>query len=302
MASKKITIFLVPDGTNKIKKIRISKFFFSAFIILFIFSAAAAAWLIHDRESMKIQVARLHQLERENEIHRRQTLHLAERINRITKKVGELNQFDHKLRVMVNLDTEEDSSEFKGVGGSSPIFLDSGDGMTKSHEKLVREMHLSLDDLDQEVALDEKDKNELYRFLKGQKVLLACTPSIWPTKGWMSSRFGYRISPFTGEKEFHRGVDIATRLGAPITAPADGVVESVAWDHGYGRILTIRHGYGLVTKYAHLKKALVEKGQYVKRGETIALVGNSGRSTGSHLHYEVHLDRVAVNPLHYILN
>ncbi|RLC27301.1 MAG: peptidase M24, partial [Deltaproteobacteria bacterium] len=76
----------------------------------------------------------------------------------------------------------------------------------------------------------------------------------------------------------------------------------ISRDPGYGRILTIRHGYGVVTRYAHLKKILVKKGQYVKRGETIALVGNSGRSTGPHLHYEVHLNHVAVNPLRYILN
>jgi murein DD-endopeptidase MepM/ murein hydrolase activator NlpD len=85
-------------------------------------------------------------------------------------------------------------------------------------------------------------------------------------------------------------------------APADGRVASVTWDQGYGRVLTINHGYGVVTRYAHLKKALVKRGQYVKRGETVALVGNSGRSTGPHLHYEIHLNRVAVNPLRYILN
>jgi murein DD-endopeptidase MepM/ murein hydrolase activator NlpD len=118
----------------------------------------------------------------------------------------------------------------------------------------------------------------------------------------MSSGFGYRISPFTGQKEFHKGIDLATRMGAPIVAPADGMISSITWDHGYGRILTINHGYGVNTVYAHLKNALVKKGQYVKRGETIALVGNSGTSTGPHLHYEVHLNKVTVDPLRYILN
>ena len=118
----------------------------------------------------------------------------------------------------------------------------------------------------------------------------------------MSSRFGNRLSPFTGRKEFHKGIDIATKMGAPIIAPANGIVSHIGYDRGYGKILTINHGYGIKTRYAHLKKILVKKGQYVKRDQKIALVGNTGRSTGSHLHYEVHLNRVSVNPLNYILN
>ena len=163
-------------------------------------------------------------------------------------------------------------------------------------------MHGSLDDLDNEITIDEQNKAELYKFFENQKMLLASTPSIWPAKGWLSSRFGYRISPFTGKKEFHKGLDIATRSGNPVIAPADGVVSRIGCDHGYGNLLSLKHGYGLMTRYAHLQKILVKKGQYVKRGETIALVGNSGRSTGPHLHYEVHLNKVAVNPLRYILN
>jgi len=302
LASKKITILLIPDGTNRIKKIRIPRFLPPFFLIILVFFTAAAVWMVNDHQYMKARVARQCQLEKENALHRRQTLHLAQRINSVTQKLGELNDFDRKLRVMVNLETGADGSELHGVGGSTPALLDPGQGMAKGHGKLVRDMHRSLDDLDLQVALGKQDKNELHKFLEDQKVLLACTPSVWPAKGWLSSRFGRRVSPFTGAKEFHRGIDIATRMGAPVVASANGIVSSVSWDHGYGRVLSVRHGYGLVTRYAHLKKALVKKGQYVKRGETIALVGNTGRSTGPHLHYEVHLDRVAVNPLHYILN
>jgi murein DD-endopeptidase MepM/ murein hydrolase activator NlpD len=174
--------------------------------------------------------------------------------------------------------------------------------MAKTHKDFVRSMHSAIDTVDREIALCEKDKTELHKFLENQKVLLASTPSIWPTKGWLSSRFGYRMSPFTGKKEFHRGIDIATRMGAPIVAPADGIVSKIYSDRGYGKVVSISHGYGVITRYAHLSKTLVKKGQYVKRGETIALVGNSGRSTGTHLHYEVHLNRVAVDPLRYIPN
>ena len=132
--------------------------------------------------------------------------------------------------------------------------------------------------------------------------MLSCTPSIWPTKGWISSRFGYRISPFTNEREFHRGLDVSNRMNTQIIAPGDGVISLIGEDYGYGKILHVDHGYGMKTIYAHLSSILVKKGQYVKRGQKIALVGNSGRSTGPHLHYEVHLNGVPVNPLRYILN
>jgi len=251
---------------------------------------------------MKSDMPRLAKLKCENEQQQRQFVHLVRRIDQITRNLNELKAFDQKLKVMVNLETGEDGSQFKGVGGSDTALTDPKRVMRNSHQEMVRQMHRSLDTIECEIALGVQDKTELHKFLESQKILLASTPSIWPTKGWMSSRFGYRVSPFTGQKEFHKGIDISTRMNAPIIAPADGIVSHVGWDHGYGRVLMIEHGYGVKTKYAHLQKALVKKGQHVKRGETIALVGSTGRSTGPHLHYEVHLNRVAVNPLRYILN
>lgn len=245
---------------------------------------------------------RLAQIEKEYEQQKSQFIHLAQRIDQVTLKVGELTEFDRKLRTMVNLETNEADTQIQGVGGSSPILMDPKQTRAKNHKELVRSMYRSLDNLDSEIVDGKHHKAELQKFLENQKMLLASTPSIWPTKGWLSSRFGYRVSPFTGEREFHRGIDIATRMSTPIVAPADGIALYVGWDGGYGKVLSIKHGYGLMTKYGHLKKALVKKGQYVKRGETIALVGNTGRSTGTHLHYEVHLNRVPVNPIRYILN
>ncbi|MCP4680706.1 MAG: M23 family metallopeptidase [Desulfobacterales bacterium] len=203
---------------------------------------------------------------------------------------------------MVNLETAEDSTQVKGIGGPNPDVLGPDNNSGSSNTEFVRSMHRSLDNLEEEVSSGLKDKTELYKFLESQKLLLASTPSIWPTKGWLSCRFGNRISPFTGEKEFHRGIDIAARAGTSVLASADGIVSYTGWNGGLGRTLTIKHGYGLMTRYGHLKKFLVKKGQHVKRGETIALVGNSGKSTGPHVHYEVHLDKVPVNPTRYILN
>ena len=293
---------MVPDATDRVKRFRIPSFLPAFFILILIFCTAFLVFFIRDYRSMKVHSPQLVRLENENELQKQQLDHLAKRIDQTTQKLVELWEFDRKLRTMVNLETSEAKEEFQGVGGSNPILLQSQYHMAKTHKDLVRSMHSAIDNTDREIALCEKGKTELHKFLENQKVLLASTPSIWPTKGWLSSRFGYRISPFTGKKEFHRGIDIATRMGAPIVAPADGIVSKIYSDRGYGKVVSISHGYGVITRYAHLSKALVKKGQYVKRGETIALVGNTGRSTGTHLHYEVHLNRIAVDPLRYILN
>jgi murein DD-endopeptidase MepM/ murein hydrolase activator NlpD len=284
------------------KQFSVPRFLPVCFILCLVFFVGLFFWVLQDYHALKTQMPRLAQLEKEKAQEKTQFLHLAQRIDQITQKMDELKEFDRKLKVMVNLETNEDDAQFEGVGGSEQMLLDPNYAMAKTHRELVASMHRSLDNLEDEVALGEKDKTEFHKFLENQKMLLASTPSIWPTKGWMSSRFGYRISPFTGKREFHRGIDISTRMSAPIVVPADGIVSNISWDRGYGRILSVKHGYGLMTRYAHIKEALVKKGRYVKRGETVALVGNTGRSTGPHLHYEVHLNGVAVNPLRYILN
>ncbi|MBW1781660.1 MAG: M23 family metallopeptidase [Deltaproteobacteria bacterium] len=259
-------------------------------------------WMIQNYYGIRAKVPRLAKLQKENVLQKEQILHMARRIDQFTLEMSELKKLDHKLKVMVNLETREGDERFRGVGGSDPVLLDPKKTMAKVDRDLVRAMHKSLDNLNVDMDSSKEDKTGLQKFLESQKILLASTPSIWPTKGWLSSRFGYRSSPFTGRKEFHKGIDISTRMGAPIVASADGVVSFTGWDRGYGRVVVIKHGYGLKTKYAHLKKALVKRGQHVKRGETIALVGKSGRTTGSHLHYEVHLNGVPVNPIRYVLN
>ena len=303
MALKKISIFLVPDDSkSKVRQFRLPRFFLIFLVIVSVFSAASFCWVVKDYCLLKADVPKLAKLKSDNEQQRRQFVHLVQRIDKVTHKLDELKAFDQKLKVMVNLETGEDNSQFTGVGGSDTALTDPKLVLKKNHREMVRLMHRSLDTLENEIVLGEQNKTELHKFLESQKILLASTPSIWPTKGWMSSRFGYRVSPFTGQKEFHKGIDISTRMNAPIIAPADGIVSHVGWETGYGKVLMIEHGYGVKTKYAHLQKALVKKGQHIKRGETVALVGTSGRSTGPHLHYEVHLNRVAVNPLRYILN
>jgi len=302
LALKKITIFFFPDGSNRTVQFKIPQFLPLVFLFFLAFASVSMVWVLKDYRAMKAQAPRLVQLTIENEQQKQQCIYLVDRITAISEKVNKLKEFDHKLKVMVNLETGEESQDVPGVGGSDPAAMDPKRAMADGHKDMVRSMHKALDDLDQQVAIGERQKAELHKFLESHKILLASTTSLWPTKGWLSSRFGKRKSPFTDKTEFHKGIDISTRLNAPVVAPADGMVSSVRWNRGYGRMVILNHGYGVKTKYAHLQKVLVKKGQYVKRGETIALVGTTGRSTGPHLHYEVHLNKVPVNPMRYILN
>lgn len=143
---------------------------------------------------------------------------------------------------------------------------------------------------------------ELFEVLKGREIQLASTPSILPVKGWVTSHFGYRIDPFTGRRALHQGLDVVARIGAPIVSPAEGVVTFAGKYGSYGNAVMIFHGYGVTTLYAHCNELYVQVGQRVRRGDVVASVGNTGRSTAPHLHYEVIVHGVPVDPRKYVLN
>ncbi len=132
--------------------------------------------------------------------------------------------------------------------------------------------------------------------------LAAATPSIWPTHGWLSSSMGNRSDPFTGEKDFHPGLDISADTGDPVYATADGKITTAAMAGNYGNLVVIDHGYGIETRYGHLSAFKVRDGQAVKRGDLLGLVGATGRATSSHLHYEVRANGRILNPLQLLLN
>jgi murein DD-endopeptidase MepM/ murein hydrolase activator NlpD len=143
---------------------------------------------------------------------------------------------------------------------------------------------------------------ELVDQLEDKHQRLASSPAIWPARGWLTSRFGPRISPFTGERQFHAGLDISGAEGTEIVAPADGRVAFVGAKGPLGNTLMLDHGFGIRTQYGHTQRVLVKQGETVHRGQVIARVGNTGRSTGPHLHYVVEVGGKAVNPIDYIFD
>jgi murein DD-endopeptidase MepM/ murein hydrolase activator NlpD len=302
LSLKKITIVYLPDGINAVRQFKVPRVLINIILVASLFGVAFLVWASNDYLHLKKNIPEKESLLQENNQYKNQISALATKIDQINKKMVELKEFETKLKVMVNLQAGKGDTQFLGIGGSDFSLLEEENASGKSHQKLVSLMHKSLDNLNTEISVQEQTKTELFEFFDKQKSMFSCTPSIMPASGWVSSRFGYRISPFTNQKEFHSGLDISSRVGTEIQSSADGVVSSIDKSDGLGINVTVTHGYGLKTKYGHLSKVLVTKGQAVKRGQNIALMGNTGRSTGPHLHYEVHLNDMPVNPERYILN
>lgn len=152
-----------------------------------------------------------------------------------------------------------------------------------------------------EISNIEVKIHELDQYLLDKASILRSTPTILPSNGWITSYFGHRLSPYAGRIKMHEGIDVGAPYGAPIFAPADGVITFSGLKAGFGKFVQIDHGYGIETLYAHSQKLLVRKGDKVQRGDLIAKVGSTGYSTGPHLHYEVRVNGIAVDPLYFVL-
>ena len=230
---------------------------------------------------------------------RAQLASLNEKIQGLNKDLGRIRGFDSKLRAMINLGDETQSVSAAGgaenhdIGKNFPAYR---------QELLSRKLHTFLQELGTDLKLEEIKQQELLQNLASQAGFLNSTPTIWPADGWISSGFGQRISPFTGKSEFHGALDISAPLGTPIYATAPGKVVQAESEPATGLTVTLDHQGGLSSVYGHMQRLEVALGQKVGRGDVIGHVGNTGRSSGPHLHYEVRLSGVPVNPMRYILN
>ncbi len=263
--------------------------FSAAFLLIF-------AGLSVRHYQMRSDLVELSNLRKNNKTQNIQIQKFSSQIDDLTDQVVRLVEFDRKLRVMTDIGPPKGTIKSYGVGGAEELHP------SFSAPDLGETVKQDLAFLQTKVTEQEQSFQELETVVQNRQSLWASTPSIWPTSGWLSSEFGKRISPFTGHLAMHRGIDIAARSGTPIIAPAAGVVTYARFNGGFGRYLKLNHGYGTVTHYGHLSKAEVKVGQKVKRGDVIGYVGNTGLSTGPHLHYEVYVNKVAINPMKFILN
>jgi len=170
----------------------------------------------------------------------------------------------------------------------------------KFDEQFYEKMTLKLDELAEFAVNLEERVNEVYEANEDQISFWASTPSLWPVQGWVTSNFGFRLSPWGDAVKMHKGIDIASPIGSPVFAPSEGTVVYAGYKGGYGNTVIIDHGYGISTLYGHNSELFVKEGDKVDRGSRISAVGNTGSSTGPHLHYEVHVDGIPTDPMKYI--
>jgi len=307
--NKRIQIWFHSNTTSGIKELSIHKTILR-FILFIGFSAIGAASLIgYDYFKLKntslnafILSQTIHQQQAEIKNQRTQIQSFAGKIEALKKQVDNLSKFEDKIRLIADIEQNSDSSGLIGIGGIQNNNLDTDIPLEKKYNNLMREMHQQINQTSLAAKKQGLDFDDLIKQLEQKRNYLASTPSIRPVEGWITSKFGYRKSPFTGQKDFHSGIDISNRIGTKIIATADGRISYAARKMYFGNLVVIDHGNSLDTRYGHLKKILVKQGQKVKRGDVIALLGNTGQSTGPHVHYEVHLNGTPVNPLKYILN
>src|SRR5512143_3051285 len=239
-------------------------------------------------------------LKEENAQLRSQILLVQEKVAHISATLDRVERFDAKLRTAVTqLQDPERSLAIGPVGQDDPATVP---GPAPAAQENLAALPGRLRSLETEAARQEASLRELQEYFDDQKSLLASTPSIWPTRGWVTSDFGLRLDPYSAEREMHGGMDIATQHGQSVVAPSDGTVVFNATEGGYGKVLVIDHGYGVKTRYGHLSEVFVHLGDRVKRGQKVGAVGNTGRSTGPHLHYEVRVNGIAENPRKFILD
>lgn len=218
-------------------------------------------------------------------------------IDELNAKVDAFEEYRQKLNVMAGLKSQDIIEVEPGLGGGE-------NGQEISLPESNHQINLNrLEDINKKADGIETNLNTLANFYENQMLELAATPSVSPTKGYWASPYGWRDDPFTGKRTFHPGVDIATHHGNPVVASADGLVLSTQTDRIGGKTIKISHpNSGYVTIYCHLSQYMVKPGQRVKRGDTIGLVGKTGRARGPHVHYEVRLNGKRLNPWYYILD
>lgn len=299
MREKQFSFIIIPHSRGKQKTFTISKkaFKFLTVFIPLVFIVLTA--FLVDYFAMNGTRQKYKSLKQENYEQKETLVQYQKSINDLEATIEEFEQYRTKLNIMAGLKSDEVLEEEPGVGGPGH---DQDVNTSNPTPTPVQDL-MRLDSISQKAAGIQDNLNTLTNFFEDQTITLAQTPSIMPTQGYISSSYKYRTDPFTGKWTFHPGMDIATQHGNPIIATADGLVISTKTDKMGGKTVKISHPKtGYVTVYCHLSKFLVKPGQRVKRGDTIGLIGRTGRARGPHVHYEVRLNNKRLNPWNFILD
>ena len=305
MANNTFTVIVVPDDNAQVRRYRVQKKLLKQLAAMAGVLAALITAGTIQYFNLSRQAAENRYLREENLTLHGQLQAIRQRIEHIGTTLDRVERFDQKLRALTLLaDPQRELAvgPTEGEPGAhAPASEDRSPGTAATALESPAAPSSRLDRLSAEATRQEQSLQDLQSYFQGQRMLLASSPSVWPTRGWVTSDFGTRLDPYTADRVMHHGLDIAAPQGKEVLSPSDGTVVFSGPEGSYGNVLVIDHGYGVKTRYGHLGQIDVKAGDHVVRGQKLGTVGNTGRSTGPHLHYEVRVNGVPENPRKFLL-
>lgn len=287
-----MTVLFIPPGGESARRFSISyEFIKGAFagLALLVMTALIFAGLYFGSQ---YQIKQVNKLKADNRAKEEAIMQLNEEIRKIEKQKEEIRRKQEEIRKLMGIKETSQKESLPSRGGQG------GRDMAAGNED---DIWYRVQDIKNYLSYEEQALDEMLAQVKKKEDYFRSVPNQWPVKGEITSPFGFRKSPFGGRREtFHEGIDIANNVGETIVAAADGKVVFAGWRPVYGKTVEIQHGYGFVTIYAHNSALLVEEGDTVKKGQPIARLGNTGRSTGPHLHFTVKKYGELKDPLIYL--
>ena len=303
MKNKFFTLLVIPEKTSQVRRFILPGWMARMGLGVAAFLLVLTAIMIFDYWYVMNQIAEFREIKTENRRLQAQVQGFKSKLNDIENTMERVKTFSTRLKVITNIQSPSEllqSLNKKLPDAATNIGIANvTQDLQRDPDVMQSEEKISL--LNQDSLYLEQVLQDQYELLVDKKAFLAALPTRKPAAGYYTSGFGIRGAPLGGRVKMHEGLDIANEIGTSIYAPAEGTVVYADVKPGYGKTIIIDHGYGLETWYAHTSKMTVRSGQKISRGQLIAQIGNTGRSTGPHLHYEVRFHGTPVDPLTYIL-
>lgn len=326
MSNRFYTLLLIPEKTAKVRRVVMPGWLFKGALVGLFFAGVLGVMMLLDYWFVMGQIGENKELKIENRRLRQQVQIFRNKIDTIEATMERIETFSTRLKVITDVQDRDDlvkrlnvkelPDAATNIPEPTPAAVDKAPAVSGSSEFISREndpentilkqeqakLTTRFRELNYESLLLEQNLQDLYELLFDKRSFLAALPTVRPARGYTTSGFGIRKSPYGGSRQkMHEGLDIANHYNSEVKSPAYGQVSFAGRKPGYGRTVIIDHGYGLETWYGHNRRLLVKKGEKVRRGQLIARMGSTGRSTGPHVHYEVRVHGIPVDPLLYIL-
>jgi len=283
--AKRFTVMIIPEGGENIRRLKVRRGLLTFAVTALLLVVGSLAYFSHSFFMLQLDQSELQQLRLVNSQQRHDLQRLTADVDLLREELAGLAETDARVRQLADFDSSPKVVPV-AIGGIPET----------GHVDVLNQLQQQINQLQVAIELRRQSQEDVRSLLNDQVSISRATPKGWPTKGWITSYFGMRQDPIGTGRRIHEGLDIAANTGTPIYATADGIVARVEYSKGYGKTVVVDHGYGYRTLYAHNSRNSVKRGTRIRRGDKLAEVGNTGISTGPHLHYEVQLNGVPIDP------